>query len=205
MSSAKDVFIRCDELDALPDENRRNYLFELEWLAENLPRGANVLQVGSMDGMRALRMLEVRHDLRITGLEIEADLVSLATQTLRKRGLNAQFIHGDITAPPPSVEIYSHVLCLNNTLGYIANYEKAIEEMRKRGETTVVSVYGEQFDNDLAKRYFGAIGLSVRRLSGDTIYFDDFSPVRRFARETVSAWGGVVTKSPIGYLSVLVS
>jgi hypothetical protein len=204
MPSARDVFVKCDELELLPDENRRNYLFELEWLTQELPTAATVLQVGSMDGMRALRMLEARPDLLITGLEIESELVSLATDTLNKRSLPARFIHGDITAPPTDLTPTRYVICLNNTLGYIPEGSVAIEQMKRYGENVVVSVYGERFDDSLARRYFESIGLAVRELKDDAIIFRDFSSVKRFTRASVAAWGGhTILDTPIGYLTVL--
>jgi len=204
VTSAKDVFIKCDELDRLPPENRDNYLFELEWLAEELPRGCNVLQVGSMDGMRALRLLEARPDLRITGLEIESDLVKLAAENTARYGDHASFVHGDITQPPDGLDAYTYVICLNNTLGFIPDVERAIEQMKRLGHTVVISVYGERFDEPLARRYFAAIGLTIREFADDMITLQDFSSVRRFPRSAVLAWrGDSLVETPIGYLTTL--
>lgn len=204
MPSAKDVFVRCDELDLLPDAHKRNYLYELDWLEHELGRSSHVLQVGSMDGMRALRLLEVRPDVVITGLEIEPSLVEIARDTLSGQGKAATFIPGDITAPPLDIGTYDYVLCLNNTLGYITDTEKALSHMKRMGSTVIVSVYGEAFDDALASRYFDAIGLKVRRISGDTIVLDDFSSVTRFSKTTVESWNGDrLVETPIGYLTVL--
>lgn len=186
MASAKDIFVKCDELDGLPEPNRRNYLFELELLADRLPAAAKVLQVGSMDGMRAVRLLRRRPDLRFTGLEIEPELVELARTNLQAAGMEAEFVSGDITRPP-ELPGYDWVLCLNNTLGYIPDERRALENMRRLGARVVVSVYGQRFDDALARRYFGAIGLA------------DYGGVRRYKPSAVRGWGGGVTETPIGY------
>lgn len=93
------VFARCDDLDAIPRVNRENYLLELDLLAAQLPVGARVLQVGSMDGRRLLRLEGRRPDLRLTGLEIEPAFVELA-QRSADPGTAATFVRGDITNPP---------------------------------------------------------------------------------------------------------
>lgn len=204
MPSPKEVFVNCDELEQLPAENRENYLFELEWLARELPHDASVLQVGSMDGMRALRLLEARPDLSVTGLEIEPELVKVARRTLSAEAKDAAFVEGDITDPPAELSSFAYALCLNNTLGYIPDVEAAVRQMRRLGDTAVVSVYGERFDAELSARYFEAIGLAVREVDGDTFVLEDFSSVRRFPRDTVASWGGdTLVETPIGYLTVM--
>jgi SAM-dependent methyltransferase len=203
MPSARDIFVKCDELERLPSENRQNYLFELEWLARQLPHGCRVLQVGSMDGMRVVRLLEVRPDLVLTGLEIESDLVTLARQTVLEHDMDAEFVHGDATAPPVELGSYDYVICLNNTLGYIPEAELAVKQMKKLAGIVVLSVYGEKFDDELAQRYFAAIGLAVREIVDDMIMLRDFSSVQRFPHSAVVGWGGDVIETPIGYLTIL--
>ena len=204
MARAKDIFVRCDELENLPSENRANYLFELEWLASELPRDCTVLQVGSMDGMRARRLLEVRPDLHITGLEIEDELVELSSKNVADHADHTSFVHGDITKPPAMLATYTYVICLNNTLGYIPDVNGAINQMTRLGKAVVISVYGEKFDDSLARRYFDSIGLTVREVSGDVVRLEDFSAVRRFPRASVEAWHGTaVVETPIGYLTTL--
>lgn len=186
MESAKDIFVRCDQLEGLPEPNRRNYLFELDLLEQRLPAGAKVLQVGSMDGTRAARLLKRRPDLKFTGLEIEPELVAMARQNVQAAGLEAEMVAGDITQPP-ELSRFDWVLCLNHTLGYIADEGRALENMRRLGNTVAVSVYGQRFDEELAGEYFRAIGLA------------DYSGVRRYKLADVRQWGGGVVQTPIGY------
>lgn len=70
--------------------------------------------------------MKVRPDLKFTGIEIEESLVELARKNVISAGLDAEFIHGDITNPP-LLSMYDYVICLNNTLGYIPEQEKAID------------------------------------------------------------------------------
>ncbi|MDB5178917.1 MAG: hypothetical protein JWN01_860 [Patescibacteria group bacterium] len=160
MISAKDIFVKCDELDGLPEPNRENYLRELELLQAELPRGSRVLQVGSMDGMRIIRLLQIRPDLQLTGLEIVPELVDAARGNISGAHLEAGIVCGDIT-DPPRLGRFDYVICLNHTLGYIPDQEKALAEMRKLGEKVVVSVYGEKFDDELARAQVDAWGGKV--------------------------------------------
>jgi len=189
MPSAKDIFVKCDELESLPEPNRRNYLFELERLGQILPKDSRVLQVGSMDGLRVIKLLQVRPDLTLTGLDIEPELVDLARRNVADANLAATFVLGDITAPPAMPQ-FDWVICLNHTLGYIPDQDKAVHEMRRLGRHVAISVFGEKFNKQLARDYFSAIGL------------DDYGSVKRYTRRDIGAWGGQITETPIGYFVV---
>jgi len=177
---------------------RDNYLYETKLLSEKLPKNSTLLQVGSMDGERAIRLLNVRPDLKITGLEIEEPLVKLAKQKVSKAGVNMEPIRGDITNPP-DLPKFDYVICLNNTLGYISSQQKALAGMRKLGKEVIVSVYGEKFTDDLARKYFEAIGLSINSIQDHTFLMEDFTAVKRYDRGTVESWGGDITETPVGY------
>ncbi|MEI8230059.1 MAG: class I SAM-dependent methyltransferase [Candidatus Peregrinibacteria bacterium] len=198
MPTPDQVYIHCDELQNLPPICRKNWETELDLLTKKLNPNATVLQVGSMDATRIIALLQRRNDLIITGLEIEESLVNLSRSNLAKANLDATIIHGDITAPP-SLPTFDHVLCLNNTLGYIPDEESAVIHMRKLGETVTISVYGEAFTDELAEAYFTSLGLNLDHIEGDTIHLKDFSVVRRYSRHTVEQWGGTITETPLGY------
>ncbi len=202
MPSPKDVYVNCDVLEDIPQPNRENWLKEIELLKGELPQNARVLQVGSMDGTRVIRLLEARPDLKITGLEIEASLVELAKQKVTEAGLNADFIHGDITSPP-ALSRFDYVICLNNTLGYIPEQEKAIIGMKNMGKVIIISVYGEKFDDDLAHEYFKSIHLEIDRIENNTLIMRDFTTVKRYLKKDVESWGGQITETPIGYFCVI--
>jgi len=202
MLSAKDVYINADELEGLPAQNRENYLYETELLQKELPQKAKVLQIGSMDGKRIIRLLEIRPDLQVTGLEIEDELVKIAQQNVAQTNLSAQFITGDITNPP-NISQFDYVICLNNTLGYIQDQKKAIEEMKKLGKIVIISVYGEKFDDNLAREYFKTLHLEIERIENNVFIMKDFTKVKRYTKEEVGLWRGKIIKTPIGYFTIL--
>jgi SAM-dependent methyltransferase len=179
-------FVRADDLEAIPEPNRLNYLFETLWLAQNLAQAAKLLQIGSMDGRRLIRLLEVRPDLRATGLEIDGQLAVTARKNMAADGFTARIVQGDIT-DPPELGHFDWIVCLNHTLGYIADEGEAIANMRLLGDRLAISVYGERFDDVLAERYFRVIG-------------EDGTVVRRYTRADVQAWGGEIVETPLGYL-----
>lgn len=193
-----DVYVHCDELDRIPPLFRENWETELSLLVERLPRGAKVLQVGSMDGTRMIALLRRRGDLDLTGIEIEESLVKLCRKNLESAKLRGTVVHGDITAPP-ALPPYDYVICLNNTLGYIPDEQAAVEQMRRLGKRVIVSVYGERFDDQLAQLYFGSLGLEVQRREDDTFILKDFTNVRRYPRSSVETWGGAITETPLGH------
>jgi predicted O-methyltransferase YrrM len=111
MSSQIDIYINADELENLPILNRDNYLFETKILQQELSQNAQVLQIGSMDGMRILRLLKVRPDLHLTSLELEEELVKVAKQNMSAAGISAKFVTADIT-DPPALPKFDYVICL---------------------------------------------------------------------------------------------
>src|SRR5665213_942399 len=129
MPVAEDVYSKCDNLDNIPSLMRDNYLRETELLVGLLPQNSSILQVGSMDGERIIRLLKLRPDLKVTGLEIEEFFVKVANQKMAKTDFKAEFILGDITNPP-SLPTFDYVICLNNTLGYIPDEQKALVGMK---------------------------------------------------------------------------
>jgi SAM-dependent methyltransferase len=202
MPLPKDVYANCDVLDSIPKPNAENWLKEIELLAAELPRNASVLQVGSGNGARALRLLEARPDLKLTGLEIDADLVDVAEQKVKEKNVGINFVQGNIVSPP-SLSHFDYVICLNNTLGYIPKQRKAVENMKKLGNIVIISVYGEKFDDDLARKYFRSINLEIDHMEGNQFIMKNFSSVKRYSKGEIASWGGKVTETPIGYFCVL--
>jgi SAM-dependent methyltransferase len=195
MSTPDEVFTNCDVLEQLPLLNRENYEFETDYLVRTLPQSATVLQVGSMDGTRASRILEQRPDLQYTGLDISDALVSLARVTAP----NATFVLGDIT-DPPEIGPFDYVICLNHTLGYIEEVDVAIAKIKELGTHVVVSVYGEAFDEDTAVDYFETLGLEIGGVGATEFDMANGWVIHRFTESNVKQWDGTVVKTPLGYL-----
>lgn len=182
-----DFYLNCDELDLIPAINKANWLFELDYICTRLPQGAKVLQVGCMNGVRIMEILKKRSDLQFTGLDIEKKFLDIAKDNFEKAGFVVDLIEADITKFD-SKEKYDYTICLNNTLGYIPDTDKAIEKMKKSAKVVIVSVYGERFNTKAAQEYFDSIGLK------------NFEDVKCFTKGEVSSWAGKITESPLGYI-----
>jgi SAM-dependent methyltransferase len=202
MPSPKEVYIKCDELDNVPKPNKENWLKEIELMAKVMKPNAKVLQVGCMNGVRIIALLEKRPDLDITGLDLEEEILEIARENFKKFKINAKLVHGDITKPP-EMERFDYVACLNNTLGYIPEEEQAIENMKKLGDTVILSVYGEKFTDDLAREYFKSINLELTDIENNIFHTEEFVNIKRYTKDEVKAWDGKITETPIGYFSVI--
>lgn len=202
MHSPKDVYVKCDELDDIPKPNKNNWLREIELMAETLKPNAKVLQVGCMNGVRIMALLEKRPDLDITGLDIEKEILEIARENFKKFGIKAKLVYGDITKPS-ELEKFDYVSCLNNTLGYIPEEKKAIECMKNLGEKIILSVYGKKFTDELAREYFKSIKLELTGVEGDIFHTKEFVNVKRYTKEEAESWGGKITETPIGYFVVI--
>jgi SAM-dependent methyltransferase len=204
MPTADDVYIQCDELDNIPKLNKDNWLNEIDLLTKEFSLNAKILQVGCMDGTRIQALLKARPDLIITGLDIEDSMVNTCKKNFEMLGLKANFILGDITKPI-EVSDFDYVICLNNTLGYIDDQQKAIENMKKLGKIVIISVYGEKFDDELGKEYFKIINLEVEKIENNVFFMKDFVNVKRYIHEEVNKWGGEIIETPLGYFVIIKS
>ncbi|MFH0868548.1 MAG: class I SAM-dependent methyltransferase [Candidatus Woesearchaeota archaeon] len=202
MPSPNEVYIKCDELDNIPKPNKENWLYEIELVKKELSLNAKVLQVGCMDGTRIMAILKGRPDLVITGLDMESGMIERSKKNLDKAGLKVQFIHADITKPLLDSG-FDYVICLNNTLGYIPEEQKAIENMKKIGKKVILSVYGEKFTNELAQAYFKSINLQLVNIEKNIFHTKEFVNVKRYTREEVDNWKGKIIETPIGYFCII--
>ena len=202
MPTPTDVYIKCDELDNIPKLNKDNWIEEIELITKELSLNAKVLQVGCMDGTRILSILEKRPDLEITGLDCEKDMIERSKENLKKIGFNADFVHADIT-DPSQLSGFDYVICLNNTLGYIIEEQKALENMKKIGKTVIISLYGEKFTDELAKEYFSSINLQLEKIEGNVFHTKEFVNVKRYTRNGVEEFGGRIIETPIGYFCII--
>jgi tRNA1(Val) A37 N6-methylase TrmN6 len=77
--------------------------------------GASVLDLGCGVGAAALCLLARQADIRVTGLEIDSDLVKLADANAHLNGVADRLlaVHGDVAKPPPRLApgTFHHVMC----------------------------------------------------------------------------------------------
>ncbi len=199
------IYTHCDELDRLPAESRDNWITESALICSLLKPKATVLQVGCADASRLIDLKTKRPDVSFLGIDIEQDLLKVARENIAKADMQLETRLCDITADEKCAALghFDYVLCLNNTLGYIPDEAAALRNMRYLGSQTFVSVYGEQFIDELARQYFKTLGLDVRTIEGNWFTFEDFMSVKRYSREEVEQWGGNITETPLGYLCIL--
>ena len=202
MTSAKNIYVHCDELEKIPALNKKNWLYEIELLKKELKLNATVLQVGCMDGTRIIALLKERPDLKITGLDIDKQLLDLAAQKFKQEGIKAALLLGDITASLSLLK-FDYVICLSNTSGYIEKEEKAIENMKKLGKTVIISVYGEKFTDEIAWEYFSGLGLKINDIKRNPFYFLDFGTVKRYTLGEIRKWTQNVKETNLGYFCVI--
>ena len=205
MPAANDVYIHCDKLNHLPALNRENWLWESAWLCEHVKPNATVLQVGSCEGSRLMDLTQKRPDLSFTGLEIDPALHTMALKRFEGTKAHAKSVLGDITKNE-SIDPLGHfdyAICLNNTLGYIPNEVTTIANMKYAADTAIISVYGEQFTDELAREYFASLTLTVENIIDDVIHVKDFGTIRRYRREDVKLWNGKIVETPLGYLCAM--
>lgn len=195
------IYTHCDELDALPSLNRENWLWETSYIASTLEKNATVLQVGSANGSRIVDLKTARPDLSIVGIDIEPNFITIAETLFEEKNISATTKLCDITNEKECERLgtFDWVLCLNHTLGWIPDEEKAIKNMRKLGKNVLVSIYGETFDNDAAAAYFKALGLKILSIDEVSIHLEDFCTVRRYGRNQIELWNGAIIKTPLGY------
>ena len=79
---------------------RRLYRRIADDLVTVLPDGAAVLDVGTGPGVLLVELAQRRSDLRLTGVDLSADMVSAAERNLTKFGERASARVGDVTELP---------------------------------------------------------------------------------------------------------
>lgn len=197
--SASDIFEKGDLIDNLPPLARANWLRECELVLAEINAAQTILQAGCTSGGRIIALKEKMHDIDITGLDFDPELIARAKARLP----NTRFILADIENPSLS-EKFGVVLCLDNMLGYLKDERKSIAEMKALAkEKLIVSVYGEKFSDQLAQDYFKSIGTGVKRIEGNLILTKEFK-VKRYAKKDLHALLGdcKITETPIGWFCV---
>ncbi len=205
MKPPASVYTHCDELDKLPVKNRKNWITESSLICTLLKPNASVLQVGCANGSRLIDLKQKRPDLHIVGIDIEEDLLSDARENAKNAAMNIETRLCDITVPEAcaGLEYFDYVLCLNNTLGYIPDEEGALANMRLLGTQVLISVYSDQFSDELAREYFQTLGLEIQTIEKNRFTLKDFTSVKRYSLAEVESWGGEITETPLGYLCIL--
>jgi SAM-dependent methyltransferase len=195
--------------------NAANFAFEEQVVPLHLAGLERGLQVGCMDGTRVVSFSKAAPGVHVDGLEINETSTAIARQNVRDAGLASHIILGDIMAPPPELQpaSYDLVYATNNTLGYLDDPRVALDRMRSlsRGKVLVSLFSDERFTDKIAREYFTRMKMDIDALSiqGNDFIFDDGNSdptiIRRFNRDEVLAWGGKLTKTPLGFYALFSS
>jgi ubiquinone/menaquinone biosynthesis C-methylase UbiE len=79
-------------------------------LVDAVPEGAAVLDVGTGPGVLLVELAQRRPDLRLTGMDLSADMVAAATHNLREFGDRASVHAGDVTRLPFADDAFDAVV-----------------------------------------------------------------------------------------------
>lgn len=116
-----------------PDVPRRNFFqetFEVPAMVRvlGLPRGIAILEVGCGRGIALPPLARLLAPARLVGLDIDADLVRLAAQRTRARGVRAELRCGDVRALPFADAAFDLVIDFG-TCHHITGAERALREI----------------------------------------------------------------------------
>lgn len=195
-------------LDKLPAPNRQNWYFETDFLIDYIKPNSKVLQIGSCDGIRIDYLANKRKDWKFIGLEIDPKLSKEANKRLKKYNGRAKSVMGDARKIPLKKKSFDYVICLNNTLGYIPDDKTVIQELKrvtKPGGKIIISVYGTDWNNRMAKNYFKTLLVKKIRITGNKFLIDGLK-MKRYSRKDVTNLLGKKAKiinSVIGLVGVL--
>jgi SAM-dependent methyltransferase len=206
-------FLLADAHPGSPLLSVANYAYEERAVPLQLHGVKRGLQVGCMNGTRVVRFSQAAPHAHIDGLEISEASVTIARQNVVEAGLGSTIFLGDITEPPDELQLnyYDLVYSLNNTLGYIPDAQKALDNMRalSTGKVVLSLFSDERFSNDTALAYFASMEIDPSSvvIENDTFYLpgtnDSHYAVRRFNREEVLDWGSEIKETPLGFYAIL--
>lgn len=199
------IYVHCDELENIPAINRENWNRETEITVRELKPGASVLQIGCMNAKRLIAIQRQRPDLRLTGIDIEPAFLEMARANIADASMQIETKLCDITSKEQCEKLghFDYVFCLNNTLGYISEESRALENMFALAPIVIVSVYGEQCTNERMKAYLESINLKPKEIDGNLFHCEDFTTIKRYTKEDVEQWNGRIIETPLGYFCMM--
>jgi ubiquinone/menaquinone biosynthesis C-methylase UbiE len=95
-----------------------------------LPLGARILEVGCGRGVALPPFAELCRPRRLVGLDVDADLLAVAEQRLRDRGVHAELVHGDVRDLPFADDSFDVVVDFG-TCYHVAEPQRALNEIAR--------------------------------------------------------------------------
>ncbi|NYH52271.1 ubiquinone/menaquinone biosynthesis C-methylase UbiE [Nocardiopsis arvandica] len=140
-----------------------------EDLADAAPHGGSVLDVGTGPGVLLAEVARRRPDLRLTGVDLSADMAALAECNLRPYGERARAGQGDVTALPFPDDAFDLVVS-SFSMHHWDDVEAAVPEiarvLRPGGRLYVYDFRSAPFDTVVAAARARSLleGAPARRL-----------------------------------------
>ena len=138
---------------------RRMYRRFAADIASVAPHGAAVLDVGTGPGILLVELAARRPDLRLTGIDLSADMITAANRNLRRFGDRAGAQVADVSALPFPDQSYD-VIVSSLSLHHWERPEAAVPELAR-----VLRPGGVLHIYDFARAPFDALADAARSLS----------------------------------------
>ncbi len=141
-------------------------------LATDLPDGAKILEVAFGPGYFAVEL--ARLGFSVTGLDVAATFVGIASDYARAEGVDVEFREGDVTSMPFDDESFDFVICQAAFKNFVWPV-KALDEMyrvlRPGGTAAVQDMRRDATDGDIVREVEGmklgkVAALGVRQTLG---------------------------------------
>ncbi|MEV6905452.1 class I SAM-dependent methyltransferase [Amycolatopsis sp. NPDC051071] len=141
-------------------------------LAADLPEGAKILEVAFGPGYFAVEL--ARLGFAVTGLDVAATFVEIASEYARAQGVDVEFREGDVAGMPFDDESFDFVICQAAFKNFVWPV-KALDEMyrvlRPGGTAAVQDMNRDATDGDIVREVEGmklgkVAALGVRQTLG---------------------------------------
>lgn len=162
-------------------------------LARDVPSGAQILEVAPGPGHLAVELARLGFD--VTGVDLSATFVGLATEHARQAGVPARFLHGNAAALPLPDAAFDLVVC-QAAFKNFGDPIVALDEMHRvlrDGGTAVIhdmnrDASGEDIAREVARMELGAANALFTRIALTGLRRRAYSPSRFRATVAASAF-----------------
>jgi len=141
-------------------------------VAAAAPDGGTVLDVGTGPGVLLVELAERRPDLRLTGVDLSADMIAAATRNLEPFGARAEARVGDVTRLPFPDHSFDMIVS-SLSLHHWDRPEAAVPELAR-----ILRPGGQLYIYDFPFAPFGKLAVAARAQSVLTGRAPERTPIR---------------------------